>query len=133
MLIVVLLISMDRLRKGDYAVLANRMAKRERANLHLMRPCPLCGTLLQRGERVHSVVYPAGERNAGMPVESLVHMYGCPHCRPPQGTQPRICPVCKETVPTDGYVIGRMFENEKRKHVRVLGCTRCRGAKAGVV
>ncbi|SIQ16441.1 hypothetical protein SAMN05920897_104190, partial [Alkalispirochaeta americana] len=36
------------------------------------------------------------------------------------------CPVCKNPVPAEGYVIARMFSRHDRKHLRVLGCTACR-------
>ena len=85
------------------------------------KPCPLCNTPLEAGERVHSVVFPGK-------TDKLVEIYGCPHCRPTSGsaTSVRICPVCKHALDEKGYVVARMFENGARKHVHVLGCTRCR-------
>jgi formate-dependent nitrite reductase cytochrome c552 subunit len=59
--------------------------------------------------------------------DSLVHMHGCRHCYPPSNDIPRTCPVCGREVPSDGYVVARMFERQGRKHVHVLGCTQCRG------
>ena len=86
------------------------------------RPCPLCNTPLERGQRVHSVVYPGKS-------DKIVEIYGCPNCRPKTGSAKaeRVCPVCKQTLEEKDYVVGRMFErpNEK-KHLHVLGCTRCR-------
>ena len=85
------------------------------------RPCPLCNTALAVGERVHSVVFPGKS-------DKLVEIYGCPHCRPTSGTATarRICPVCKQELDEKGYVVARMFERADRKHVHVLGGTRCR-------
>lgn len=139
-LIVVLLATLTRLRKSDYSVLANHMADRSRTGLQVMRPCPVCGTLITKGERVHTVVYSGTSvvrRSAGSgdeaPQESLVHMFGCPYCYPPSPSYPRTCPVCDATIPDDGYIVARMFEkNGRRKHVHVLGCTECReSAKRG--
>jgi hypothetical protein len=86
------------------------------------RNCPLCGSLLARGEVVKSVVFP------GKP-DRIMHVFGCPHCLPPDGELERICPVCKKTVQVGGYVIGRYFEAPGRHHLHVLGCTSCRERK----
>jgi uncharacterized protein YbaR (Trm112 family) len=86
------------------------------------RPCPLCQTPLERGQRVHSVVYPGK-------TDKLVEIYGCPNCRPKTGPTKaaRVCPVCRQTLADTDYVVGRMFQrSNKRKHLHVLGCTRCR-------
>lgn len=98
-----------------------------------MRPCPLCHTMLRRGERVHTVVYSgSSSENRPRPGEvrdAVTHMFGCPYCKPGSasaGANARICPVCRGTLPVDGYVIARMFERDTRKHVHVLGCTECR-------
>lgn len=127
---------MIRLKKKDYEGLANYMADRSRTGLTVMKPCPLCGTLLNRGERVHTVVFSGGDsdrengrqdRNSRKDV--LVHMFGCPYCRPPSEQARRYCPVCKHEIPPEGYVVARMFTGEKRKHLHVLGCTECRAGK----
>lgn len=101
-----------------------------------MKPCPICGTLLTRGERVHTVVYsgePEGrtKHDTKRPKDSLVHMFGCPYCYPASKRVPRVCPVCQSTLSDDGYLIARMFVGESRKHVHVLGCTECRGVGKG--
>lgn len=86
------------------------------------RPCPLCNTRLEEGQRVQSVIYPGtGDR--------IVEIYGCPNCHPRSGPPRtyRICPVCRQELSPTDYVVGRMFERaEGRKHLHVLGCTRCR-------
>ena len=99
-------------------------------------PCPLCGTALEKGETVHSCVYRVGS-------DSLSHIFGCPHCSPVQGKartgsrqlKPRNCPVCRQTIPPEGYLVARMFEKKLagsdgklkiKTHVHVLGCTECR-------
>lgn len=137
-IIVVLLVSMIRLGKRDYSALANRMARRTRGSLHVMKPCPICGTMLQQGERVHTIVYSgeaggqrAKRRDDDRVRDALVHMFGCPYCYPSRGTISRICPVCSTALPADGYLIARMFVRASRKHVHVLGCTECRGARHG--
>ena len=86
------------------------------------RPCPLCGRLLAPGERVHSTVRltPAGER--------IMEIAGCPQCRPP-ASYGRKCPVCKTSLGPQDIVTARVFDRSrenKKPHVHVLGCTRCR-------
>jgi endogenous inhibitor of DNA gyrase (YacG/DUF329 family) len=128
-----LIYALVKLRKSNYSQLANRMAQKTRENLEVMKPCPLCGTMLRRGERVHSVVFSGGPEKkettgtrSGRPVDYLTHIFGCPYCYPANREVRRECPVCKKDVPDDGYVIARMFDKPVRKHVHVLGCTNCR-------
>lgn len=83
--------------------------------------CPLCTTVLARGEQLKSAVYP-GDR------DRICHIFGCPHCHPfIEDSRARRCPVCKKKVPQEGYLIARMFDRPGgRKHVHILGCTECR-------
>lgn len=101
--------------------------------LEVLRPCPLCRTMLRRGERVHTVVYsgppaPQGVARRGEVRDAITHMFGCPYCKPGSSSaaNARTCPVCRATLPKDAYVVARMFEREGRKHIHVLGCTECR-------
>ncbi len=82
------------------------------------RPCPLCGSSLKKGERVHSVIYP-GE------ADRLIEVFGCKYCYPANNEIPRFCPVCKKKVKTDGYVVGRMFLKPEKSHLHINGCTDC--------
>lgn len=88
------------------------------------RPCPLCGSALSPGERVHSVVF------ASSAPDKVMEISGCPHCRPPSGVR-RVCPVCKGVLGPSDVVTARVFERKKetgakKTHVHVLGCPRCR-------
>jgi len=91
------------------------------------KTCPVCGSLLAKGERVKSVVFAGGVRSGAI-TEKMSNIFGCPHCYPANAKNPRICPVCGKVLPGDGYLVARMFENpaKPRKHVHVLGCTVCR-------
>ena len=82
------------------------------------RPCPLCGERLADGEKVHSVLYP------GEP-DRLMEIYGCPHCRTQNSPNSRRCPVCRQQMPADDYLIARVFEKPGKTHVHVLGCGNC--------
>lgn len=84
-----------------------------------LRRCPLCHAGLTGSERVHSVVYP------GKP-DGMMHIFGCPYCTGPNGTNQRQCPVCSAWLAPDDYVVARVFDRSTRMHVHVLGCTRCR-------
>lgn len=83
--------------------------------------CPVCETILARGEQLKSALYP-GES------DRICHIFGCPHCHPyPEESVARVCPVCKKPVPQEGYLIARFFERPNgKRHVHILGCTVCR-------
>lgn len=145
-IIAYLVYTIIRLRKGDYRQLADRMAQKSRESLEVLKPCPLCNTMLQRGERVRSIVFSGdgktrheeqirpGQR-AGPDTriqEAITHMLGCPHCYGPQARADRRCPVCNDVLAEEDYVIARMFIRKGRKHIHVLGCTRCRGRSRSV-
>ncbi len=90
------------------------------------KTCPVCRAELAPGERIKSVVFSGGVRHREI-TEFTTHIFGCPHCYPANHRHPRICPVCHGEVDRDGHLIARMFERRNRKkHVRVLGCTSCR-------
>ena len=125
--VAVLIYTLIRLGKNDFSGLSNRMADKSRDRFEVLRPCPLCGTMLRRGETVHSIVYSEGKR--GRAEDSIAHMFGCPYCHPWNEEHQRECPVCHQTIPDGGYVIARMFEKPGKKHVHVLGCTECRKKK----
>ncbi|MFO8041843.1 MAG: hypothetical protein R6U25_01465 [Alkalispirochaeta sp.] len=128
-IVAALLISLIHLRRSDYSALSDRMAGRSRNQLKVMKPCPLCHTLLEPGETVHTVVYSGEDKSAQ---DSVVHMFGCPYCYPANARYQRVCPVCRHEIPEDGFVVARMFTKGTRKHVHVLGCTSCRsGAGTG--
>jgi predicted nucleic acid-binding Zn ribbon protein len=83
------------------------------------RTCPVCSTLLEKGERVKSEAFPT----LGGP-DRLMHISGCFYCL--EGDQRRNCPVCGAGLRKDEFLIARLFEKPSRSHVHVLGCTRCK-------
>lgn len=89
-------------------------------------PCILCGSPLAGGERIHSTVF-RGER------DSIVHVFGCPHCYGDMATEVRICPICKRYLPEGGYLMGRMWDRKQgKRHLHVSGCTLCKpGGRSG--
>lgn len=134
MLVIVigLLVTMLRLRKDDYQGLALSMARKQRARFEVLKPCPLCGSLLKKGETVKSKVIEIGSvsrhgQNRLGVKESIAHLFGCPYCWPANREHARQCPACKAKMGTADYVIARYFEKEtSRNHLHVLGCTLCR-------
>ena len=99
----------------------------EEAEAGTLKTCPVCGSLLEKGQLVKSIAFQGGVK-VGNVTERLSHIFGCLFCYPANEKTPRVCPVCRRTVPADGYLIARMFErsDRERKHVHVLGCTACR-------
>jgi hypothetical protein len=93
-----------------------------------IRHCPVCHATLSPGERIKSVVFSGGTAHREIQ-EHTTHIFGCPHCYPHNTLNPRVCPVCDQTLNRDGYLIARMFKRPgKKDHVHVLGCTQCRSA-----
>jgi heterodisulfide reductase subunit B len=147
-LILILLGLARRLQKDDYQLLANKMADKSRTKFALVRPCPLCGTMLERGQKVRTKVFTPSSTRRGKPItESMVHMFGCPFCDPRDNqssdfkaniipgpgirsnpSRPhRICPVCSKQLGPEDIVVARMFEQDgKKPHLHVLGCNQCR-------
>ncbi len=97
--------------------LPRKQGRKAEAPPERLRPCPLCGTMLRKGETVKTTIYPAKG-------DTLAEVYGCPYCYGDRATATRICPYCRKPVPDGGHVIGRMFK--ERRHLHVLGCTGCR-------
>jgi len=58
--------------------------------------------------------------------EKITLIYGCPACYPPKNDIKRICPVCKNRLGDKDYLIGRMWEEKNKKHLRLSGCTICK-------
>lgn len=124
-LILALLASMVH-RKHRHGLSGDSLTRESSRSTGSTRRCPLCGMMLSPGERVHTTVYsgvPAGHKKVE---EAMVHMHGCRYCRPPGGTAQRTCPACKEPLDHDHVVVARLFTTGSRKHLRVLGCPRCR-------
>ncbi len=85
--------------------------------------CPICNTDLFDAEKVFSVVYDVDNKS-----DRRCHINGCPHCYPKVDSPQikRICPVCKQTLPTQEYLITRMFDRSGGKqHIHVVGCSIC--------
>jgi hypothetical protein len=98
---------------------ARAARKPETAGRRSKVPCPLCGSRLYEGERIHSVAFDLGQ-------EKLMHIYGCPHC---EGAAPgvrRRCPVCRKDIPPGGFAVGRMWEKTEKTHLHIVGCTECK-------
>ena len=83
--------------------------------------CPVCNSRLVLGEQLKTVLYPGKK-------DRLCHIFGCPHCHPyKEENIERGCPVCKKTLPQEGYLVARLFNRtDNKKHVHILGCTECR-------
>ncbi|MDE5798657.1 MAG: hypothetical protein K2H73_06535 [Treponemataceae bacterium] len=96
-----------------------RTQKDERGNTVFVR-CPLCDTPLAKRDNLASRIF----RPMDTPDQRMVIM-GCPHCFPvPENGIQRTCPVCRRAVPSDGYLVARLFNHAgNKKHVIVTGCS----------
>lgn len=106
----------------------------ERASLigpRVLKPCPLCGAGLAKGQTVKTKVIEivsASARGAPKGVkENRAEVYGCPYCWPASKEHPRTCPSCHQILGNSDIVFARYFERtEGKNHLHVLGCTICR-------
>ena len=82
-------------------------------------PCVLCGALLEKGEKLHS-------KEIVRKDDSIIHMYGCPHCHGARASRTKTCPVCKKPIAPEEFLIGRMWVRKNgKKHLHIAGCMRC--------
>lgn len=132
--IIILLFIIIRIEKGQ-PLFSKHRSSRSSAEPELleerMRPCPVCATMGQKTDRIHGVNYIQEDGNkykSRMEVEEiLTHVFGCPACWPANPEHPRICPVCRQTLSADGFLVARTFRRKgKKDHVHVLGCTECK-------
>lgn len=148
LLIIILLFIIIRIEKGPFLFSKHRNSRNSRNSpgtrrsrkhrksaepeqLERRRPCPLCATMGQKTDRIHGVNYIQEDGNkykSRMEVEEiLTHVFGCPACWPVNPEHPRICPVCRQTLSADGFLVARTFRRKgKKDHVHVLGCTECK-------
>jgi len=95
--------------------------KVEKGNPGDAQVCPLCLSKLIKSEQVKSVAFPSVSGGQ----YRMMHIRGCPICL--NNNAPRTCPICKASLNLEDYLICRMFQRPNRKsHIHVLGCTRCR-------
>lgn len=91
--------------------------------IHNQKICPLCKSLLKKGQTVQSHHFP------GKP-DGMMHIFGCPNCNSRSASRvkgiERVCPYCKITLDDDDFVVARVFQKPNKLQVHVLGCTRCR-------
>jgi hypothetical protein len=88
--------------------------------------CPLCGSLLAEGQKLHTVVYKGSSGAASE--ERIAHINGCPYCLDPdQGwKRKRTCPVCRRRLGAGDYLIGWLGKTEEGGTIRVAGCSLCK-------
>ena len=91
----------------------------------IIRYCPLCGEGLEQGQTVKSVFFPGSDKNSDV----MVHIMGCPVCRPPAEGKRR-CPVCKKNLSSSDTVFARQFKRRDQVRIHVLGCNHCRKKKS---
>lgn len=89
--------------------------------------CPVCGMPLSKGENLHSKIF----RPMTTPDQRMT-VQGCPHCYP--RVMPGIsrrCPVCGKPLSLDDELVARLFNRtDNKKHVMILGCSKCMSLRA---
>lgn len=84
--------------------------------------CPLCGSRLTPGQRVHTAAFPGEE-------ERTAYVYGCPHCYDRMNSRllsrRRTCPVCREQLRGEEHLLGRIQIGGAKNLLKILGCSRC--------
>lgn len=87
------------------------------------RFCPLCGSALQKGETVYSIMYSKDR-------DTLMDIHGCPYCRPDSSrrdpSRVRRCPVCRRELEEGETIPARVFRRSLKMLIHILGCKRCR-------
>ena len=112
--------SFDGVQTDDFSNISQASNEIGKSKPNENKVCPVCETKLTAYELVSSSAFPSFNGQ-----DRFMHIRGCPHCL--RGTKDRICPVCKKKISTDDILICRLFERKnKRIHVHVLGCTKCR-------
>jgi hypothetical protein len=101
-LIIILILSLVRLGNGTQKSRSADIPWRSdapdpaEAGQQRRRPCPVCGTMIGKGESVHSVYYSKRGRSADghrLPVEEIhTEVYGCPYCWPAKSEHPPYLP-----------------------------------------
>ena len=107
-----------------FAYLTRKPIKKQKRTGQAGAPgvCPVCAAVLEGGQKIRSALFPGGNGR-------VCHIYGCPSCLSLESplAEMRSCPVCKAKLSCDEYLIARVFDRgEKRQHVHILGCKKCR-------
>ncbi|GBU29549.1 hypothetical protein R84B8_03122 [Treponema sp. R8-4-B8] len=96
--------------------------KKFKGNTGSAKVCPVCSTLLLKGDLIKTVVFPPATESS---IDRLMYIKGCYICL--NNNVPRRCPVCKAELTVEDFLVARMFKRPFAKnHVHVLGCNRCR-------
>ena len=102
--------------RGIFAPASEKGLKGEKKK----KPCPVCGSLLDPGEKVTSHEYRGKD-------SSIVHIFGCPRCLGDGSVLIRSCPVCKKEMGKEDYLAGTMVRGNDKIHLKVKGCSNCIG------
>jgi hypothetical protein len=98
--------------------------------------CPVCGSRLEKGDRVDATLYGGGWFQDGSPRPRLAHIKGCPYClgvKPGAGGEKRErkCPVCHKSLGDNDYLVAEFIKRNdgKKPHVTIIGCSLCQKKK----
>ena len=83
--------------------------------------CPICSSKLNKNDLVKTLAFPSVSGGR----DRLMYIRGCVYCL--SGHLERNCPVCGASLGENEILVARMFERtNRRSHVHVQGCTRCK-------
>ena len=83
--------------------------------------CPICSSKLNKGDLVRTLAFPSITGGN----DRLMHIRGCVYCI--NGDLPRKCPVCDTSLDVTDVLVARIFERPNRRpHVHITGCNKCR-------
>jgi hypothetical protein len=83
--------------------------------------CPICSTKLKKGDLVKTLAFPSITGGK----DRLMHIRGCAYCI--NGGMARNCPICGASLGLEDILVARIFERPNRRaHVHIVGCNKCR-------
>jgi C4-type Zn-finger protein len=110
-------------KKAKEPRMGNVISRKQAPTKHkALVTCPLCSSLIGKGEKVKSVAFPSSNN------ERIMHISGCDHCL--YGEKRRVCPVCLSSLSRDEILVARMFESDGKIRVKIFGCSKCGGKAA---
>ncbi len=122
--VVIIIIALMYLRKMNFQPSSEKTFQKTASTDSIFSHCPVCNTGLGPGQNIRSKIFTSAASDS----DKLCYVYGCPSCFPQakEGIK-RECPVCHKPLPSDSYLLSRIFYKTKsgKPHVIINGCPNC--------